>query len=157
MIIGQYMIESDDNNVTLYKSHIITKCKGGIQPKAANIGKDKWERIGYYSSLATALQGMVNHGIDDSGMKTVELLVAKMNELLAAINSVTGSAIARINVAPPVELNPMDDTAEGVNLAKNDAVDIRRPGRGRPKKVLTPEHIAKMQAGRKHAHAPTKA
>lgn len=136
MIIGNYKIESDALNVTLFKRTIVKEKKGGKgkKPKLENIGTERWVILGYYATLPGALQGLVNYGLNESGMKTVELLLAKMNELLAAINSITGSDIASLNKTLSVSSKPRNDTDNIVDPPEINNKPIVRRGRGRPKK-----------------------
>lgn len=83
MLIGKrFKIESDALNVTLSK--LVVR-----HPKEKPSYKE-WEVIGYYSSVANALKGLVGHGIRESELKDLVTINKKIEELYATVKSVRG-------------------------------------------------------------------
>ncbi len=79
MLIGKnWKIESDSLNVILSQKKRRTDKKTGKD-------YDYWKLIGYYSTAENALHGLVNQGIRDTGLKDLETIVSKIDELHKAI------------------------------------------------------------------------
>jgi len=81
MYIGKnYKIESDSLNVTLYQGKIFTSKKTGET-------YEHWEVVGYYATVKNALHGLVNQAIQDTELKDIQLVVAKIDELHQLIDA----------------------------------------------------------------------
>lgn len=70
MFIGKYKIEADAENITLYKS-VNNKKTGTI----------RWQPIAYFSSFQNALEGLIGMEVMATGLKDLETVVEKQNEL----------------------------------------------------------------------------
>ena len=70
MLIGKYKIDSDSENVTLYKS-VNNKTTGGI----------RWQPIAYFSSYQNALEGLIDQEVMATGLTDLKTVVKKQNEL----------------------------------------------------------------------------
>jgi len=81
MLIGKnYKIESDSLNVILFY--------GSIQKRrATNEPFERWNPIGYYSTVKNALHGLVNREIKATELKDLQTVVAKIDELHQLIDS----------------------------------------------------------------------
>ena len=80
MLIGKkYKIESDSLNVTLYQK-VNVKKTGGI----------RWQPIAYFSSPQNALDHLVKLEAMENGMKDLETVVEKIEELHRLISSLKG-------------------------------------------------------------------
>ncbi len=78
MLIGKdYKIETDKLNVTLSKGHISKK------------GVESWYEIGYFSSIQNALKHLVNLEVQETGLKDIRTVIAKIEELYKLIASIT--------------------------------------------------------------------
>jgi hypothetical protein len=79
MIINEnYKIESDTLNITLYYRQ---KTKSGAE---------KWRELAYFSTPHNALNWLVNREVKGTGMKELETVCRKIDELTALINSLKG-------------------------------------------------------------------
>ena len=75
MNIGKkWKIESDELNVTLYECH-----------KSRRTGHEYWRPHSYYSSVTNALKGLVNININRSGLRDLETVSQKIEELYRLI------------------------------------------------------------------------
>ncbi len=72
----KYRLVSDELNVILQELHI---AKPG--PRTKVVGRENWQNIRYYSNLKNALDGMVNLEINRTGLESLEVIVAKIEEL----------------------------------------------------------------------------
>ncbi len=81
LLIGKHFrIVSDERNVTLEELHI---ARAG--PRTKVVGRENWKPIRYYSNLKNALDGLIDLEINRTGMKSLEMIVAKIEELRRAI------------------------------------------------------------------------
>lgn len=69
LLSENWKIESDELNITLYERFINKS------------GKEYWRPHSYYSSIGDALKGLVNIEVNRTGLKNVEIVVAKIREL----------------------------------------------------------------------------
>lgn len=77
MLIGKkWKIESDELNVTLYQ-------------KQSKEAKREWRAIGFYSTVANALKDLVNYDVRATGLKDLQTVVNKIDELKALIDRVS--------------------------------------------------------------------
>jgi hypothetical protein len=77
MLIGKdYKVESDEMNVTLFERHVSTKS-----------GTEYWSAIGYYSTPKQCLKAIVDRKIKGTGLKDLETVVKKIDELYGLIAS----------------------------------------------------------------------
>ena len=77
MLIGKkYRIESDALNVTLYEKEVAKKT-----------GVIRWRPIAYFSNIKWALRHFANLELKLSGLKDMEAVNKKQEEILAVINS----------------------------------------------------------------------
>jgi len=151
MIIGNYKLEADSIQVIVSERSVIQERDFGIQAKPENIGKEKWDTIGYYGNLPNALWGLSQHELNKSGILTVEQVLAKIDELIATISKVTSIPVDLLPFNRVAAQKPIDHTDNIVDPPENEENIIAKRGRGRPRKVLTPEHLAKLQEGRENA------
>jgi hypothetical protein len=110
----KYKIESDELNITVYqkvdktseKSKRLSKmwADKGVKPSTV----EKWNIMGYYPDIKSALHSIVGHGIKDTELKDVETIMGKINELHTMID----------------------------NFKIPDVITKRHDGRGRPPKHL---------------------
>ncbi len=85
MLLGKnWKIESDELNITLYERH---------EPKKA--GREYWRAHSYYSSVASALKGLVNINISRSGLRDLETVNLKIEELHRLIEKISPSLTAQ--------------------------------------------------------------
>ncbi len=73
----KYKIESDEMNVTLYEKYISKEGK--------NEGKPQWKPVSYHGNLEMALKSLVDKEINGTGLKDIETVVAKIQELKSFI------------------------------------------------------------------------
>ena len=79
MLIGHdYKIESDSLNVTLYQRQTSKKS-----------GKEYWKSIGSFSNPKEALYFLSNLKVKESGMKDLETVVKRQDEIKKMILSLT--------------------------------------------------------------------
>jgi hypothetical protein len=77
MLIGKkYKVESDAMNVILYEKEIAKKD-----------GDIRWRPMAYFSSIKYALRYLVNLELKATGLKDLETVNKKQEEILALINS----------------------------------------------------------------------
>ncbi len=72
MLIGKdWKIESDELNVKILSRHV----------RKAKPRKEYWVTEGYYGTVKGALAGLVEHEVRATGLKDVETVVKKQNEI----------------------------------------------------------------------------
>jgi len=69
-----YKIESDGLNITIFERRISRKTN-----------KEYWVSIGYYSSVANALRGLVDLEVAKTTLKEFKVVVGKQEELYKLI------------------------------------------------------------------------
>ena len=79
LINKDWKIESDELNVNLLRRHI----RKATPDKPRMVS---WVTVGYYSTVAKALAGLVQHKIMGSGLKDVRTVVAKIDRLYKLIS-----------------------------------------------------------------------
>ena len=85
MEIGKhYKVESDRNNVTLFK-------KG----KNKKTGADTWHTEGYYPTVKAALHGMVEIEIKETELKDLQTVLTKITELHNLIETLERSELGK--------------------------------------------------------------
>jgi len=151
MIVGNYQIEAESIQVTVSERSIVQAHEFGLQTKPENIGKEKWSPIGYYATLPNALWGLSQYHLNKSDMATVEQVLAKIDELIVMISKVTNIPVDLLPFNRAATQKPIDHTDDIVDPPENDGMELPKRGRGRPRKVLSPEHLAAMQTGRENA------
>ncbi len=78
MEIGKrFKITSDELNVTLYEKVKKTYKKGEKKGQTELV----WQVLGYYSSVANALIGLVNLEVNKTGLKELETIVKRIDGL----------------------------------------------------------------------------
>ena len=88
MLIGKdWKIESDPLDITL-SQRIIRKSKNGTYHKV-------WRVEGYYSSVASALKGMVDQEVLGTGFSDFETVVKKIDELHKLIDGIATQPMMR--------------------------------------------------------------
>ena len=81
MLIGEgYKVESDSMNVTL--SHKVKR-----KSKKTGDAYDFWQVVGYYSTPADALYGLVDQIVRDTELKDLKTVVSKISELYSMIET----------------------------------------------------------------------
>ena len=86
----KYKLESDELNVTLYEKRIMEKGKTK-KKEDENIEIEKveiWKPIAFYATLEQALNGIIKREINGTGLKDVQTIVKKINELKAFISDI---------------------------------------------------------------------
>uniref|UniRef100_A0A6M3LEW6 DUF5405 domain-containing protein n=1 Tax=viral metagenome TaxID=1070528 RepID=A0A6M3LEW6_9ZZZZ len=84
MLIGKnWKIESDSMNVIL--SRLIIR-----KPKDGSPNYEDWEIVGFYSSLANALKGLINHEVLETEFVDLQIVVALIDELHRHIDKALG-------------------------------------------------------------------
>ncbi|MFR4584687.1 hypothetical protein [Clostridium cadaveris] len=86
----KYKLESDELNVTLYEKSIMEKGKTK-KKEDENIEIEKveiWKPIAFYATLEQALNGIIKREINGTGLKDVQTIVKKINELKAFISDI---------------------------------------------------------------------
>jgi len=82
MLIGKnWKIEADELNVILYKRQ---------GQKLGEKAKYQWKAIGFYSTVANALKDLVNYEIRATGLKDLQTVVNKIDELNKRIDGLKG-------------------------------------------------------------------
>lgn len=77
MLVGdKYKIESDTMNVTL------------LEQKVSKDDKERWEVVGYFSSLTNALHHLVDHDIQGLGLEDLKLIEKRQLELHLSIEGI---------------------------------------------------------------------
>ena len=75
MLIGKtWKLESDELNVKLLERHV--RKAATDKPR-----KEYWTVEGYYGTVKGALAGLVEHEVRATGLKDVETVVKKQNEI----------------------------------------------------------------------------
>ena len=75
MLVNEdYKLESDQQQFILFKKHYVK-------------GEDVWVAVGYYSTLRSALESMAMKEIFGTGLKDVEKVAKKIEELKKAIGT----------------------------------------------------------------------
>lgn len=78
---NDYKIESDELNVMIMKKFIPKEGK--------NAGQEQWRPISYHPNLEFALNSFITRQINGTGLKDIETVVIKINELREFIKEVT--------------------------------------------------------------------
>ena len=71
-----WKVESDDLNVILLKRHITKK------------GDERWVAVSYYAKVSNALKAFVDLKVRGTGMKDLETIVKKQDELYKMIENI---------------------------------------------------------------------
>lgn len=81
--LGNFYIESDDQNYTLYKIQVKSE-------KSEDVGGTYDVSLGFYGTLQMALKGYLKHSLrrDTKEIKTVEELLLKINDIENKIDKV---------------------------------------------------------------------
>lgn len=78
MLIGKnYKVESDELNVTLYRRTTIKTGK--------KAGQEHWSPFMYYSTIQNALKGFADMELNKSGLKDLEAVAKKQDEIYRLI------------------------------------------------------------------------
>ena len=82
MQVGKnWRIKSDPLNIILMRRHT-------TRPKEGKESKEYWTSEGYYSSLASALKGLVDMEVKETELKDLKTVMAKLGELYKLIEKV---------------------------------------------------------------------
>ena len=85
MLLGKnWKIESNELNITLYERR-----------ESKNTGREYWRAHSYYSSVASALEGLVNINVNRSGLRDLETVNLKIEELHRLIEKISPSPTAQ--------------------------------------------------------------
>ena len=93
-ISKNYRITSDTYNVTLERRFVPETGK--------HEGEELWKPIRYYANLENALLGLVDLEINQTGMKTIADVVAKINELKRDIHQALAHQRVQLDVGADV-------------------------------------------------------
>lgn len=91
-LCDDYYMESDGvYNIVLYQKRIISaNQRGGKQAKAENIGKEKYEAIGYYGTVESLLKGLCRkltvRILADESIKDLQEASKKLLEAIESID-----------------------------------------------------------------------
>ena len=81
MKIGKdWKIESDSMNVTLMK-------RTRVKAKDGKPAHDNWPVMGYYPTVKSALKGLVNFGVAETGLADIKSVDKKIDELHELISN----------------------------------------------------------------------
>ena len=122
IINGQYRIETDAYNFILLEHFEREKRETGEK-------YETWSNVGYWSSVAGALRGMVDREILGTGLKDFQTVSKRITELHDLITSLSPQASLPLYA-------PIDNQIQG-NIHTDNVMDIAMPvkrGRGRAKK-----------------------
>lgn len=86
-INDKWKIEADTNNIILLEAHTITG-EGRGRTTTKKIGEVYWTPAGYYGTVKSALEGLIRREIKGSGLKDLETVVKKIDELYALLNNI---------------------------------------------------------------------
>lgn len=76
-----WKIESDADNVTLFQRRI-------TQPKDTNLSpRTSWKSY-YYGTVQQALKGLVTFELNATGLKSIEVIIKKQDEIFKLIDSI---------------------------------------------------------------------
>lgn len=90
IINENYKIGSDKYNIILYERKLITGTqRNPNRASKGQIGDTRWKSIGYYSSSKSALCGMVDHEIMKTGLKDIQTVLDKIDELEKVIEGLS--------------------------------------------------------------------
>lgn len=85
MLIGKnWKIESNELNITLYERR-----------ESKKEGREYWRVHSYYSSVASALKGLVNIDVNHTDLKDLEAVNQKIEELHRLIEKISPSLMAQ--------------------------------------------------------------
>lgn len=87
-----YYVESDGSrNIILYKKGIVTgDSKKGVKAKAENIGKTKYDPVGYYATITGLIDGLSHRlMIDILADKKIKDLAQAVNRMNSIIDSLS--------------------------------------------------------------------
>jgi hypothetical protein len=73
-----WKIESDNLNVTLYQRFVYTR---GVKK-----GSDGWREAGYYSTIKSAYNALIEMDIKGTGLKDLETVLDRIEELKRSLN-----------------------------------------------------------------------
>jgi hypothetical protein len=87
MLIGdKYKIEADRLNITLSEKFTVGEHNGKGKPAAPeNVGKERWNIIGYFSDIKHALWFMAKHDIKGTGLDDLVSVNQRLDEIHATI------------------------------------------------------------------------
>ena len=77
----KWKIESDSDNVTLFQRRIII-------PKDPNKAPRAMWKASYYGNVQQALKGLVTNELNATGLKSIEAIVKKQDEIFKLIDSI---------------------------------------------------------------------
>ena len=89
MEIGiRYKIESNAKNVILYEK---VKCK------RLSTGEtyEDWREIGYYATVESALNGLIDQKVRDSELKDLEVVLKEISDLREMVETALKSSVVR--------------------------------------------------------------
>jgi len=76
MQIGkEYKIESDLNNITLFKKYV------------TKTGKEYWDAIRFYGTISNAVKGLADLELKATGLKDLEKVAKRQDEIYQLIES----------------------------------------------------------------------
>jgi len=96
-----WKIESDADNVTLLQRRI-------TQPKDTNQAPRTSWKPGYYGNVQQALKGLVTNELNATGLKSIEVIVKKQDEIFKLIDSIKIITLDKV-----VYKNRKEDIDEG--------------------------------------------
>lgn len=104
-ILGNYYFESDGvRNFSLYKKGVVSgENVHGKKTKPENIGKEKFELLGFYSSMESLLDGFIRKSSLDIA---TDSSVKELSDLVGRIRAVVDQVADMFKVNPSVSSNP---------------------------------------------------
>lgn len=91
-LYGDYYTESDGvRNIVLYKKTKVTgDGKKGAKAKSENVGKEKYEAVGYYSTVTGLIDGLSHrvmlNVLADPKIKDLKTAVDRVNDVIDSLS-----------------------------------------------------------------------
>ncbi len=83
------MIINKDWKIETVPMNIVLAKRTRVKAKPDKPAHDSWSVKGYYSSVKSALKGLVGFGVADTELKDLKTIVAKIDELYALIDNLS--------------------------------------------------------------------
>ena len=93
---GKYRLATDRLNVILQERMVVTGNSRGRQTKKENIGKIRYSNIAYVSDPHYALIYILKHELLKTGLKDLETISKRYDEIEAMIKAIPDSALPQM-------------------------------------------------------------
>lgn len=119
-ILGDYYFESDGvRNFSLYKKGVVSEDNGrGKKAKPENVGKEKFEPLGFYSSVESLLNGLIQKAALDAA---TDRSVKELSDLVVRIHATIDQITRLFQIDPSVASNAekkMEEVDNGKKVKK---------------------------------------